>query len=142
MLPALLGLAPLIGKIFGKAGDIAEELIEDKDKAKEIKAQLTLAGLNIDHDEFKTEMESATKIILAETQSESWMARNWRPMLMLTCVAIIANNYILFPYLSMFTAKAAILELPSWLYELMKIGVGGYIAGRSVEKGLKIWKDK
>jgi hypothetical protein len=59
---------------------------------------------------------------------------------MLSIVAIIANNYLIFPYLSLFTDKAVILELPEKLYNLMTVGVGGYIVGRSAEKGLKIWK--
>jgi hypothetical protein len=61
---------------------------------------------------------------------------------MLTIVAIVANNYIIYPYLSLFTDRAMILELPEKLYNLMTIGVGGYIVGRSAEKSLAIWKEK
>lgn len=78
--------------------------------------------------------EYQSNIIVAEAQSQSWLARNWRPILMLTIVAIVANNYIIYPYLSMFTSKAVILSLPDHLYSLMKIGVGGYIVGRSAEQ--------
>jgi hypothetical protein len=42
----------------------------------------------------------------------------------------------------MFTDTAVILELPQDLYDLMKIGVGGYIVGRSGEKIVKEWKGK
>ena len=70
------------------------------------------------------------------------MQRNWRPILMLTIVAIIANNYLIYPYLSLFTPKALVLDLPSQLYTLMEIGVGGYIVGRSGEKIAKTWKQK
>ena len=142
MLPLIGILAPIIGKVLGKAGDIVDQVVEDKDKAKAIKAELTLAGMNIDTDEYKTELQSATQIILAEANSQSWLAKNWRPLLMLCCILIIANNFIIFPYLSLFTAKTVILELPIWLYDLMKIGVGGYIGGRTLEKGLEIWKGK
>jgi len=34
------------------------------------------------------------------------------------------------------------LPLPPDMWELLKIGVGGYIVGRSVEKGVKVWKDR
>ena len=142
MLPILGVLAPIIGKVLGKTGDIIDQVVEDKDKAKQIKAELTLAGMQIDHSEFKTEIESATKIILAETNSQSWLARNWRPSLMWICILIIVNNYIFFPYLQLFTAKAVILDLPVWMTDIMKIGIGGYLGARTVEKGLTIWKDK
>jgi hypothetical protein len=26
------------------------------------------------------------------------------------------------------------------MWELLKIGVGGYVVGRSVEKGVKVWR--
>jgi len=79
-------------------------------------------------------------IIIAEAQSQSWLARNWRPILMLTIVAIIANNFVLFPYLSLFTTKVRMLTLPDHLYALLKIGVGGYIVGRSAEGVAKTLK--
>ena len=56
---------------------------------------------------------------------------------MLTIVAIIANNFVLFPYLSLFTDKVTMLNLPEHLYALLKIGVGGYIVGRSAEQVAK-----
>jgi len=53
---------------------------------------------------------------------------------MLTIVAIVANNYIFFPYASFFTAKVTMLVLPEHLWSLLKIGVGGYIVSRGAEK--------
>nr|VFJ55662.1 MAG: hypothetical protein BECKDK2373C_GA0170839_104935 [Candidatus Kentron sp. DK] len=49
-------------------------------------------------------------------------------------VIIIANNYVLFPYLELFTDKAIMLELPEGLFTLLTIGVGGYVVSRSGEK--------
>jgi hypothetical protein len=34
------------------------------------------------------------------------------------------------------------LELPEQLWGLIKIGVGGYVVGRSGEKFAKVWKEK
>jgi predicted MFS family arabinose efflux permease len=85
------------------------------------------------HQEVTQLIEGQTKIILAEAQG-GWLQRNWRPLLMLICILIIFNNYVLFPYLSMFTEKATMLELPKGLWALINLGVGGYIAGRSAEK--------
>lgn len=53
---------------------------------------------------------------------------------MLVIICIVANNYILYPYLSIFTDKVRVLDLPDRLWTLMEIGVGGYILGRTAEK--------
>ena len=87
-------------------------------------------------------IKAKQNIIVAEAQSQSWLASNWRPILMLLFGIIIANNYILYPYLSLFFDAAPKLEIPPDMWDLLKLGVGGYIAGRSVEKGIKEWKSQ
>ena len=74
-------------------------------------------------------LESQTKIIEAEAKGESWLQRNWRPMLMCICMFIIFTNYVLVPF---FNIKQAVLDDHIW--RLMELGVGGYVAGRSLEK--------
>ena len=71
---------------------------------------------------------------MAEAQGESWLQRNWRPILMLTIVAIVANNYVISPYIRLFFNESIILDLPDKLWNLLQIGVGGYVIGRSAEK--------
>ena len=103
---------------------------------------MTLALDKADKKEFTDILDAQKAVIVAEVQGESWLQRNWRPLLMLVCIIIVANNFILHPYLSMFTEYSTALELPPDLWALMKLGVGGYIASRGAEKGLKIWKTK
>src|SRR5947209_5570511 len=83
-------------------------------KAMELQAQLT---------------DAQAKVITAEVTSQSWLARNWRPLLMLTFTFIVAWNYIVVPITG---TTAAVIPPDMWT--LMKIGVGGYIVGRSAEK--------
>jgi len=59
---------------------------------------------------------------------------------MLTFVIIIANNYILYPYLSLFFDAAPKMEIPPDMWDLLKIGLGGYVLGRSGEKAVKAWR--
>jgi len=87
-------------------------------------------------------MESAMRVIVAEAQSEHWLVAAWRPITMLTFVVIIANNYILAPYLDAMFGSSLQLPLPPDLWDLLKIGLGGYVAGRSGEKMIKYWKGK
>jgi len=60
---------------------------------------------------------------------------------MLVVVAILANNYVLAPYLGAIFGVEVMLNLPDPLWQLLMIGVGGYVAGRSVEKGIRHWKN-
>ena len=82
------------------------------------------------------------QIIIAEATGQSWLQRNWRPVLMISITAIIVNNYILVPYLQLFSVRAVVLDLPEKLWNLMTLGVTGYIAGRSGEKIFTAWKNK
>ncbi len=116
-------LAPIIGKI-------AEKWLGSKEKAEEFQREVMMALI-----EKSAEIERLrAEIIKAEAQGKSWLQRNWRPILMLSFIAILVNNYILFPYLSIFTDKVRMLEFPDEFWTLLQIGVGGYIGSRFVEK--------
>lgn len=82
------------------------------------------------------------QVLIAEITGESWLQQNWRPILMLVIVAIVANNYIIVPYLQLFNLTAVVLDLPEKLWNLMTLGISGYIVGRSAEKITEIVKSK
>lgn len=134
---SFLSFIPVIGKVLDKGLDIVDDLVEDKDEANRIKAAIKQQVLIQQHDELVKELEAQSKIILAEARG-GWLQRNWRPLLMLIVVGIIANNFIIAPYVELFCpGRSLMLELPSGLWALLNVGVGGYIAGRSAEKILK-----
>lgn len=138
----LLAALPIVGKFLEKGMGVIDKLIPDKDLRDKLKAEMQTTMLSMDYSAFEKEIEAKTAIIVAEAKGKSWLQRNWRPILMLTIVAIVANNFIIYPYLSMFTTKAVILELPQALYNLMTVGVGGYVVGRSGEKIVKNLRGK
>ena len=136
-----------VGDLLKGAGSLAKDIrtaitgevtippeIKGALDAKLIELDAVLAQLKVKTDELRH------NIIIAETKSQSWLARNWRPILMLTITAIVANNYVIFPYASLFTAKVTMLTLPEHLWSLLKIGVGGYVVGRSAEQVAKTLK--
>ena len=74
-------------------------------------------------------------VIEAEAKSEHAITSTWRPITMLVFVFIIANNYIIVPYVnSLFAAHLAALAIPPDMWGLLKLGLGGYVVGRSGEK--------
>jgi hypothetical protein len=122
-------LSTIAGPVIKGLFNIIDQTVEDKDQAARIKA--TIASQQ--NELIQTELKGAIDIILAEAKG-NWLQRSWRPLLMLSVMAIVVNNYILFPYLSMWTTKVVVLELPGGLWALLTTGVGGYVVGRSGEK--------
>lgn len=131
---------PIIGEVFKKLFDVVGEVIEDKDEANRIRADLTKLINGIEMDKFAAQLESQAKVIVAEAQGESWLQRNWRPGVMAIFAIIIFNNYVLNPWLAAMFHFDVKMDIPQDMWELLKLGIGGYIVGRSVEKGLETWK--
>lgn len=123
-LPLILGaIAPLISKIIDKA-------IPDKDAAEKAKSEARLLLL-----EHSSEMDkAASEIVLAEAKSGKNLTSQWRPILMLSITAILINNFLIAPYASALFGASIMLDMPDALWQLLNIGVGGYVVGRSGEK--------
>lgn len=137
---SFLAALPVIGTVVEKLFGVIDQAVEDKDAANRLKAEIQTKLMTLDYSALETEMKARAEILTAEITGQSWMQRNWRPILMLTIVAIVANNFIIFPYMDLFGVKATALALPDRLWGLMEIGVGGYIIGRSGEKMIKTYK--
>ena len=140
MIP-IVGLIPIIGKAIGKALGIVDKFISDKDKATELKAAIESLVLVQGHDELVKELDGQVKIILAEAKG-GWLQRNWRPGIMALFALIIANNYVVNPYLSAIFGIDIVMPIPPDMWTLLKLGIGGYIVGRSTEKVVKEWKNR
>jgi len=135
-----LAAIPVVGDFFKGLFSTIDQVVEDKDKANELKASLEQVMQNSDLTKFVEQIKAQTSIILAEANSQSWLARNWRPGLMALFGLIIFNNYVLNPWLTAMFSVNIIMEIPPDMWALLKIGLGGYVVGRSTEKVAEIWK--
>lgn len=123
MVPLIAALGPILAPVI-------KNLFPDPEARADAERQMTSALL-----EHHQAIESAAaSVIKAEAGSKWALAAVWRPILMLTFVAIIANNYIIAPYVALFGGANVILDIPPEMWDLLKIGVGGYVLGRSGEK--------
>ncbi len=121
MISAILTtLLPLISQVL-------EKYIGSKEKAKEAEKEILINLLRNKHklDELRTQ------IIIAETKSESWLTRSWRPITMLVFVSLVVADWF------GFTPPNLPLDLKLRLYDLIETGILGYIAARSGEKAMK-----
>jgi hypothetical protein len=119
----------LIGTIGGKVLDIVDDVVEDKDAANKLKFQIQKQLL----ESKGTELEAQAKIVLAEAQG-SWLQRNWRPMLMVTFAGLVVTHWF------DFIAENIPESVQNSLLNIVMVGVGGYVAGRSAEKVADKWK--
>ena len=133
-----------VDKVVDSVGKALDNLFTSDEERLRLKNALKSAM-----DEFKLkaqelinqQMQMQSKNIRAEANGESYLQRNWRPLTMLTFVFIIANTYIISPYLSMlFSVKLNPPDLTPEMWELLKLGIGGYVIGRSLEKSVKAYK--
>lgn len=137
----VLSFIPIIGKALEKGLSVVDKLVQDKDLAEQLKSEIKSQVLVQEHDQMIKELESQTQIILAEAKG-GWLQRNWRPMLMALFGIIIANNYILNPWLNAMFGIDIIMEIPENMWQLLKLGIGGYIVSRGAEKSIGIYKGK
>ena len=117
----------MIGKMFKDALGVVkafvkkpEDLAKVENAMREIENKVVLQYLDFE----KALMTAQANVVRAEAQGHSWLQRNWRPVTMLTfLVMFVANQLGLLP-----------VPLPPEAMSLLKIGLGGYVIGRSVEK--------
>lgn len=69
-----------------------------------------------------------TEVIVTEAQG-NWLQRSWRPILMLGFGFIVMYNKFFAPAFGLPNA-----ELEGEFWNLLQLGVGGYVIGRSAEK--------
>jgi len=133
-----MGIFDFIGSIISPVTDLIGKIVtKDEDKAKvtaeidKIKNELSVKMM-----EYETKiMELRTSILVAEAQSQSALTRMWRPITMLTFLAIIVYQGI---FVSIFNLPPVSYEsIPAQMWTLLTVGIGGYIAGRSVENIFK-----
>ncbi len=129
-------LSQLLSVLAGPIDRIAARIAPDQAAAQKIAGELRGALI----DQAAAIEQAAASVVLAEASGESWLQRNWRPLTMLSFVGIIVNNHILYPYLTLFGLPSVMLELDPAMWDLIKIGLGGYVVGRSGEKMVKAWK--
>ena len=118
MIAALLpALAPILGSVI-------KSLFPDPAEAAKAEAELN-RQLMARAGEIE---QAAASIVKTEAASAHWLAANWRPITMLTFVGLIVARWFGFSAPGLSEAEALAL------WDIVQIGLGGYVVGRTVEK--------
>lgn len=128
MLGILGAVAPMVKTLF----NTIDKTIDNKAEAEKIKQSIQQQLLS---GQLK-ELEAQAQIITAEAQG-GWLQRNWRPLLMLVFAGLVVAHWF------GFTAPNIPESVQNSLLNIVLVGVGGYVVGRSGEKiADKLRKDK
>tara|TARA_R100000093_G_scaffold14564_1_gene8331 strand:- start:588 stop:971 length:384 start_codon:yes stop_codon:yes gene_type:complete len=127
MLGILGAVAPMVKVLF----KTIDKTIDNKKEAEKIKQSIQQQLLS---GQLK-ELEAQASIIIAESQG-SILQRNWRPLLMLIFAGLVVAHWF------GFTASNIPESVQNSLLNIVLVGMGGYIVGRSGEKIMDKFKKK
>lgn len=132
VLPSIIAALSGSGGALGKVLEIGKSMITDKEQQRDYERQMQALFAQTE----ARITEAAGRVVVAEISGQSWMQRNWRPILMFFLMGLLAWNIVIAPLIGIEDALAVIwAAVPSELLVMLMVGMGGYIGGRSYEKG-------
>jgi len=114
----------LTGNVLKEIGNVIDNIFTNDEERLQAKNELTRI---IQSKELELQ-KMQTEVIVAEANG-NWLQRSWRPILMLAFGFIVIYVKFIAPLFG-FT----IPELEDDFWNLLQIGIGGYVVGRSAEK--------
>jgi hypothetical protein len=117
-------IAALLPTLLPVLGDLFRRWFPDPAEAAKAQQDMVMALLS----QQGALNAAAGDIIKAEAQSEHWLAACWRPILMLTFGALIVARWL--GWSAPGISEAEVLKL----WDIVQLGLGGYVIGRSIEK--------
>ena len=123
----MLAITDLIAGIFKPAAELIDELHTSEDERLKARGHLLdvqAAAMQRVFDYESETLKAKAGIVQAEAKSEHWVTATWRPITMLTFLALAVGD--------------SMGWLPNPLrdeaWTLLQIGLGGYVVARSGEK--------
>lgn len=119
-------LSNLFGKgakeITDSVGNVIDNLSTSDNEKLSAKAELTdivLKALN--------SLQNAQRDVMITEMKGNWLQKSWRPLTMLTFVVLLVLRW------TGLATHDLPVELESQLMDIIKLGLGGYVIGRSAE---------
>lgn len=127
-----LGLGP-VADVVGKALD---KFFPDANKRAEVQAEVERALIANQ----ATILSSMKDVMVADSQSESWATRNARPITVFWCLGMMTWVVVSPMFGVQVQTIAAIKAIPSDLWNMAMVGIGGYILAKSATDIVKAVK--
>ena len=133
--PVALAAQLAVGLFQGPVTKALEALVSDLELRRKLAAELEQQVMAY----MSKSAELGAGVVLAEVQSEHWLTRSWRPLLMIILMGFLILAGLILPVADLVVGYKLPFEprwqvLPSDFWSFLSIGMGGYIGGRSLEK--------
>ena len=116
-------LKPVTG-IVSAVGEVIDRLTLPAREKKQLETELFRVITECE----RQRMEAQASVIVEEVRG-NWLQRSWRPLVMLTfALIVLMGTFVSLP----------ILSDTSRFWDLLEIGLGGYVVGRSGEKLVQV----
>ena len=106
--------------VVGAVGEVIDRLTLPAREKRQL--EVDLLGLLAEHEKEVARSRSAAVV---EEARGNWLQRSWRPIVMLAFALVILSGMFM---------ESTLLSDSSRLWDLLEIGLGGYVIGRSGEK--------
>ena len=114
--------------VVSAVGEVVDRLTLPAREKKQLETDLMRVFV-----EWEQRVMEARSAVLVEEARGTWLQRSWRPMVMLTfAVIVVVGTFVSLP----------ILDDTSRFWDLLEIGLGGYVMGRSGEKIVQAFTGK
>lgn len=142
---SILGtITSFVSGIFKPAADLIDDIHTSEEEKGEIEVKKQKLRNEIDKAKFTIQdklmeyesklMENRTKLIEAEARDGNLFTKSWRPAVMIVFTILIITKWL------GFSAEGISPEIELELFAIVKLGLGGYVIGRSAEKVVKTHK--
>jgi len=135
MLPVAMAAQLALGLVQGPLAKILDAYVSDLELKRKLAAEIEQQTLGY----FTRSAELGAEVVLAETNSEHWLSRSWRPLLMLVLMGFLLLVGLVMPLADLIAGHRIAFEprwqsLPDGFWQFLTVGAGGYIGGRTLEK--------
>lgn len=121
------GLVKAVGGVLDKLSTTGEEKLAAQRELLEIERSFTVSLAKIDMEFAQAQRD----VVVAEAAGQSWLQRNWRPLMMLFFAVIVGTIVWTGGYIN---GRMLDHQFVMEILGIIKLGLGGYIIGRSAEK--------
>lgn len=115
-----------IADFASKLVDVGSKFIPDEKNRLEFEAAVMNAAT--------IQQQAVNQTMQAEAKSEHWIQYSWRPLVGLTFIGVIINNYILIPYAAALGLGVKVLDIPEGIWSAMLVILGVAAGTRGLQK--------
>lgn len=123
----------MIEMLIGPVAEVLKRIIPDPVERERITAEVTKTLAENE----KALLDAMSTTMAADAASEGWLARSARPLVVIWSMVLVTSVVIETAVFGSARIVTSLQAVPDFLWNLIIVGIGGYMLLRSVDKGVK-----